>query len=77
MKNIFRNTLGLLLASQTACYAYTNNRELNWNEQVVLPLKNILVDIVGFIPHIIFAVLILLAGWIVAKIVMFVTSRFL
>ncbi|MCP4648494.1 MAG: hypothetical protein GY853_00245 [PVC group bacterium] len=77
MKNVIRNTIGLLLASQTAAYAYTSKREINWNDQVLQPLKNALVDAVSFIPDIVFAVLILVSGWLIAKIVQFVISRFL
>ena len=50
---------------------------LDWGYLVVEPLKRMLVQIVGFIPNIVTALLILLVGWIIAHISKCVVSKFM
>ncbi len=48
-------------------YNYAD-QPIDWNYLVVQPLKNLLINVIAFIPDIITAILIVLAGWLIANI---------
>ena len=50
---------------------------LDWGYLVIKPLKNILMELVRFIPNILVALLILFAGWLIAQLCRFLVSSFL
>ena len=50
---------------------------LDWQTLVVEPLKGLSAKVMGFLPNIVAAIGILLVGWVVSKIVMFVVKKLL
>lgn len=51
--------------------------EINWGTQVVEPLKALVVKVISFIPVLIEAVMVLVIGWLISKIVSVVIKKFL
>lgn len=58
-------------------YLSARTTDIDWNVLVGEPLKALLVQIIGFIPAVVTALLILLVGWLLSKLVMYLVRAFL
>ncbi|MCC7145006.1 MAG: hypothetical protein IT443_01025 [Phycisphaeraceae bacterium] len=58
-------------------YLSPSSNSIDWNVLVGQPLKELLIQIIGFIPSLVTALGILLIGWLVSKLVMFLVKSFL
>ena len=81
MRGIFRKVMMFVLLMPGVCFAYRDsrsmNRDLDLNVLIVEPLRDMIIEILRFIPNLIEAVVIVFIGWIVAKIAQAMITKFL